>query len=680
MAEITPFQNSILPQQPGNVGTDSYIQAARRVGPLLRESGEQIGQGVEAVAKVGKDFLQQREDVEANQEISGAHVALAKQQINDLDYLSKNPTADLDTYAQHLAGFHDQFVGGMQTQKAREWAENAFGQYQGGMLEKAALEQATARGAAATTNLTTTVNTFADTVRQNPTLLDTNIGLLQHSISGAVDTAGLPPDKAAEVKARYAIEGPRELVIAAARAQIDAGNMAGAQQIMASHAQYLDTAHTDTISNYARVKQDAAVRDQLLNLNLQDHIEKEQDKAASRAAWNHITFDPATGRAVPDSPDIINQVIHSPFASSATKNLFRDIATEAATGTKQVANQQAAQSIQQRMLLPDNDPQKLSSDTDIGNASVGAGLSASQTVGLIKLGHDYADNPQTKQLEENTNNIAAQVLQPKLSATGATEYNNFIAWKEQTIKTNEASGISRAQSLDPNSDHYILGKPDATSGVPSKIQEFRFNGDNAMDNVRGAPLHTASEIAAVNAVSAAQQITSLVSHGQYEAANRLLKSSGVTDIDTRNGNWCAALVRAALPPDLRENTNNLAVSFKTWGAPVDPQEMRIGDVFYVGPSGRGDTGHVGYLTGNVHSTANGTEVQVVSSHLQGSSLNGGGVEWRNTAGMTIRRAQPSVAQSMQPGALSRWFHSWNNPGERGTAEPAAVAPLPPPNE
>jgi hypothetical protein len=96
---------------------------------------------------------------------------------------------------------------------------------------------------------------------------------------------------------------------------------------------------------------------------------------------------------------------------------------------------------------------------------------------------------------------------------------------------------------------------------------------------------------------------------------------------------CATLVNEALKSaGLPTSGNSFANSFLKYGQGIGASQVHSGDIFYSGPSGRGDTGHVGVTLGGV---VNG-RVQVMSSHMAGASSNPAGVEWRSASGLQFR--------------------------------------------
>jgi hypothetical protein len=107
--------------------------------------------------------------------------------------------------------------------------------------------------------------------------------------------------------------------------------------------------------------------------------------------------------------------------------------------------------------------------------------------------------------------------------------------------------------------------------------------------------------------------------------------------------YCATLVNQSLESaGIRGSGSALASSFKTYGSAVEKEDVRKGDIFYSGPSGEGNTGHVGFALGPIQ---NG-QVPVMSSHMQGDPNNPAGSEWRNATNLRFRRPGEDAVKHM----------------------------------
>lgn len=127
-----------------------------------------------------------------------------------------------------------------------------------------------------------------------------------------------------------------------------------------------------------------------------------------------------------------------------------------------------------------------------------------------------------------------------------------------------------------------------------------------------------------------QPITEAAAAGQAQQA----LSYALTHQGEKLKDYCATLVNQSLEQaGVKGTGSGLASSFKGYGTPVSPDQVRAGDIFYKGPSGAGDTGHVGFTLGPVQAD----KVEVMSSHMQGAAENPAGVEERSISGMTFMR-------------------------------------------
>lgn len=137
-------------------------------------------------------------------------------------------------------------------------------------------------------------------------------------------------------------------------------------------------------------------------------------------------------------------------------------------------------------------------------------------------------------------------------------------------------------------------------------------------------------------------------------------SAAVSEALTHTGeklkNYCAILVNQALEKaGVQGSGSGLASSFKNYGSPVSPDDVRKGDVFYAPPSGWGDTGHVGFATGPV----SGGRVPVMSSHMQGAASNPAGEETRDISNLTFRRPNYTDTVKVDPSSVAQGVEQGN---------------------
>lgn len=676
MAQIPIYQNVTTPQQPPNVGTEASISAARRVGALEREGGTLLAEGVKAVGKVASDYFQNREDTEANKEIREGLVLSAEMEAKHTNLLqtaadSGDPLHP-QTFNDHaLTPDGEAFLSRFKTEKGRKWAEDHVASYTASAIRQSTIDHAIASGNETLVSVEKLKNSAVSQISLNPGSADFQRSKFNKGIDALIATSGMKPAEASKVGTLIRQHGMTELSAEEVRSTMDRSPEAGIKLLESGKlGQYLPANAVEALYKYA----EGRVRNQ------------RSDEAATRAADNHerteldrTTQDDYIGQLRIDDkgntiypPGFGETVINDPRLQPSTKRvLLNQYKTQLAHGASKTSDE-VRNDLTQRLMLPDDDPRHLTRDTLL--EYFGDGRVQRDDFGIF-LGQikQYEKDPAAKSLLAQTFKEARQTLNPD-NVTPAPE-TRFNAWFWPQYQSGLKRGLTPQQLLDPESKDYLL------KGDRLKT----FQAAAAADAVKPVQERQSSNVVqktAASAVDIALQVEGLGRNNNPEAVNEILKAGGVK-LDVRDSQWCAALVNSTLKQvGLPGTGSQLASSFRTWGFPVDTQHIQKGDVF-IGAPGEGYTGHVGFATGNVRSTPNGMQVQVISSHLQGKPENPGGVEWRNANNLMFRRAQPSVADidaaRKDNGVLGKVKDFWNyavTPPNR-VRPPAAVADIPP---
>lgn len=165
----------------------------------------------------------------------------------------------------------------------------------------------------------------------------------------------------------------------------------------------------------------------------------------------------------------------------------------------------------------------------------------------------------------------------------------------------------------------------------------------ASPRIRNAPAvgSAVNDFGATGEYGTGQKAVNLVDNEKVSSKAQVAVDAALESQGEKLKNYCAILVNQALErAGVSGSGSGLASSFKTFGTAVDPSQVQKGDVFYAGPSGRGDTGHVGLTLGGVE----GGRVEVMSSHMSGPDSNPAGKEWRNAQNLMFRRPNYDDAQ------------------------------------
>lgn len=662
MPQLPSYDNTITPQQPGDLGAESFISAARRIGPLEHAAGEAMQQGAEALGKSLGNIYQQRENAAGDREVlqlasqSALMQADHTKQWNALT-ASTDPN-NLDAAARSfvqdtLLPDSQNFIAQAKTERGRVYAQRAMDEYQGHAVNRMFADSAKAAGDAAVTNLTSTKNTLAGNALRDPATIDQGIATWNGAIDAMKGNPNLDQEQRSKLEALKR-HGAGEIAAAGLFSGIEADPTGSGLARLESgkYSEFLTGEQEMTLRNHA----DVVSRARLLQQRMDESEGRRVDKEAmdqELADLTTSTIDPATGNIrLPD--DYMQRVLRLPSMAGAKDNpaavrealnFGRSIIAEQAKGTPTATNPATYQDFSDRMFRPSGDPQQLTA-AELFRAKAQGRLSDKDFAFFHSAINAGAKNPEAVEDERQFKNYLTTVTQPGGSNPALIDPQakyTFEQAKRAAFYSGRSAGTPAKDLLDPQSKSFI--------GFPSKDEL----SNAAVAPVQRAAPATLMQKAASDAVDIATQVDNLGRNNAPEAVNEILKDGGV-NIDVRNNAWCAALVNSALKQAGIQGTGSqLASSFKDWGFAVDAGRVQKGDVFYV-PS-EGYTGHVGFATGQTRQGPGGQlQVQVVSSHKQGNPDNPGGIEWRDARGMIFRRAKPSLETIMtQRGFISRAF-------------------------
>jgi hypothetical protein len=669
MATLPVYSDTTPPQLPGNIGTESDISAARRVGPLLREGGDAIAGALGMAGRQVDEYLKKREDDQTAKEIGQGHLLIAQIQTSHVDQLhqatAKADPNDVAAIGQQfvtdaLEPDRETFLSKFTTPASRKWAEEAYGQYEGRAIERIASDGTIAAGAAAIINADKTLNLLSNNAVKEPGTIQQGIDTWLSGIEGLKQNPRLDAEQRAKLD-EFGQKGTQSIVFAGIKSAIErepTSGIARLNDVLAKHPDWLTGAQTVELQKSAEVQTKMTIAQQRADRAENDRINRQNFDAAA-SDWISKTTD-AQGHPTigPEAYQRFGQIAHMPGAEPGMLNTMLGLANRTQLqldgGSPTLTNPTVREDFRQRMFLGPDDPKQLTVP-QIVQAQIDGQLS-DKDAQMFRTGVDeLAKNPQRademKQLDE---------FLKSGSTPGVTNPQNYYEFKQQKTQqflTGLRSGIPAKELLDPESKDFI--------GFATQEQLSA----NAIHPAQEAAPLTAIRAQLSSAVDRAVQITTMKQRGDDDdAINDILRKNGVTGVDVKDTAWCAALVNATLKEvGITGTGDQRAESFKTWGFPISASNVQKGDVFYTPAAGY--TGHVGFVTGAAPRMNNGVlQVQVVSSHLKGDPANPGGVEWRNAAGMIFRRAQPPLDQ-IKPGMLSRVWSSMTGYGPDQTTPP-----------
>jgi hypothetical protein len=230
MPQIKEFNTPALGLHPTETGVTATAAAARRIGAEYNEAGSSIAAGGQAIAHAGKIAGDMYVDyVDHKEKSAGAvHGVDLLSGLDDDWNKTRNGITDPNTpgvaekwRAETLEPKLEQFKQGFTTEKSQDWAEQFTSHLRNHFYTKTSADMASMAGQAVEANVHQSVNKLSNTVRNDPTALDTALKSYEMAIDGMVSTPGLKAAEAGKVKFRLMQAGTEEIVKSAALGHIE---------------------------------------------------------------------------------------------------------------------------------------------------------------------------------------------------------------------------------------------------------------------------------------------------------------------------------------------------------------------------------------------------------------------------------------------------------------------------
>lgn len=230
MPQIKEYQTPALGLHVTETGTTATAAGARRVGAEFNEAGSSIAAGGQAIAHATKLAGDAYVDYQDHQQKSAGAVN-GVGLLSDLDEdwnQARNKITDPNIpgvaekwRAETLEPALDRFKQGFTTEKSQDWAEQFTSHLRNHFYTKTSADMASLAGQAVEANVHQSVNKLSNTVRNDPTALDTALKSYEMAVDGMVSTPGLKAAEAGKVKFRLMQHGNEEIVKSAALGHIE---------------------------------------------------------------------------------------------------------------------------------------------------------------------------------------------------------------------------------------------------------------------------------------------------------------------------------------------------------------------------------------------------------------------------------------------------------------------------
>lgn len=231
MPKIEEFNPGNLALRPSEVGVEATAAAARRGGQFFnqiaeakQQTGRNIGSGIASAGEAAVAIEDHREistgaakGVELFANLTNSKdEAIKGIDPNDPAYGQKVDAAMKQWREQTVEPALEQYQQGFNTQKSQAWAEHFIDQTRTHMWRESTADVSNAAALGVKNSARTIVNEASNTAINNPSSVDTLIGLTDHSIGGLVDSSPMKGVAGAAIRTEVAEKAKEQIVKAGA--------------------------------------------------------------------------------------------------------------------------------------------------------------------------------------------------------------------------------------------------------------------------------------------------------------------------------------------------------------------------------------------------------------------------------------------------------------------------------
>lgn len=251
--------------EPSPSGVTALEQAARRVGPLLREGGATIGAGIDADGRDLGNVWQTAEHAITNKDIANGYSSLAQVEGDNQQRINTAANQDPGQFSAFAHDFttnvlpaaQEKFMAGFSTPAGQQWAAEHWGAYAHHSILTLAAENAHAAGDDVALKIHTATNQYADNAFNAPEALPHILDMVKSGSQGIIDTSNLSPDVRAKLQTG-AIQTAQQFVVHQAGMGIIAHSTgdptAQIDQFVSKYAAQLTPEQQENLRSHASVK------------------------------------------------------------------------------------------------------------------------------------------------------------------------------------------------------------------------------------------------------------------------------------------------------------------------------------------------------------------------------------------------------------------------------------------
>lgn len=481
MPNIKEYTSPIDKLQPTEVGVRAMegaaihqAQAAQSASRIREQTGANIGRAIgEVGGAAGAMFEQHQVQTEISKGsalIAGVQDTLSKSWNDAAKNVDPNDGALSDRWREkELGPALEKFQSGFQTHQGQLWAQQQVNHLRQHFFEKTAADTATRAGDAFESNLATFRKGLVNTVNQDPSSLDANLGLIDNTIPVMIDSSKIGAKEGAVAKTKLTDSTKTELVLAGITGVMDKNPDAGLAILRSGkYGQYLSEQQREHLESYAKVHKSSLQHQS--DLASAEQRRRETDEVNTNIGNVFTSFVKAAAdgslRVTPEYEASMLQIAkmypkqHHMVESALSAG--RAIADHAAKGIKDADDPAVFESFRKRMFqAPENGGLSIQ---EVFAAKAAHRLSDSSFQFYTKAVGEEVKNPQIvadqKELDKWFTSQKALITRSTLMeshAWGDQRWGEFQRDVTADFRAARAAGLKIDDLLNPNSQYY-LGK------------------------------------------------------------------------------------------------------------------------------------------------------------------------------------------------------------------------------
>ncbi len=467
MPRINDYNAPEISDQGGSLENTSSLTAPGEIGRSISNFGQTIsGLG---------DIAYQRASQEEVSDLNAKFAEARSDWSQKIDEQIRNGTVDPTKTKEDFQNYINKMDDGIQTREGRNFFERQGARLGGQVVKSAAHGKAVVAGEKAVQDYTTALNLNSNQLSQHPEDFEDVLGSSTEAVDAQIQSGVIDQKKGLKLKE----ETGRELAKSAIRgwAKLDPDK---ADEVLNKgvYDKYLDGEDKQSMTGFVNQQRVAKDIEQRRAQTAQEKAMKLKSEAWQQSALPDLAKGSLETQKILDSPMDANEKIR-------WLKLQEEAAKDSAKTDPRVKND-----ITRRILLPDDDPQKITGIADMA-PFVGKGLSVTDTEQLNGFIQKLPEDQNMKDNRKRLMDLASAKLVKKDPMLGISDPDGEYNMSQFQVALQNAEADMRKDKkplkdlYDPNSKDYFGNKIGKYQSSPEEILA-KMSGQSQMGAIHGA--------------------------------------------------------------------------------------------------------------------------------------------------------------------------------------------------